>query len=94
MFVLAVVVTGHGAGAEIYVLANRRVAQVGEVPGFRATAQARVLYLNKIADDGLVLKYSFRAQVCKGPTAQLDPMSESSISEWSSRRRCHLNVSS
>ena len=49
-FADAVVVAGDRAGADVDLLANRRVAEIGEVVGLRAAAERRVLELDEVAD--------------------------------------------
>ena len=46
----AVVVAGDGAGADVHLLADRRVAEVGEVVGLGAALQLRLLHLDEVAD--------------------------------------------
>ena len=46
----AVVVTRDGAGADVGMIADLRIAQVRQVIGFRARTQARILQFHEIAD--------------------------------------------
>ena len=43
VFVLAVVIAGDRAGADIGIFADRRVAEIGQMAGFRASSERRFL---------------------------------------------------
>src|SRR5690606_6704634 len=58
----AVVVAGDGAGADVDLRADARVAQVGEVVGLAARAERRVLGLDEIADVHAFGEHRARAQ--------------------------------
>src|SRR5258706_974201 len=50
MLVVAVVIAGDGPGADIAGGANPRIADIGQMIGFDALLQTRVLYFDEIAD--------------------------------------------
>jgi len=49
-FVRAVVVAGDGAGADVDLLADGGIAEIGEVVGLGAAPEFRLLHLDEIAD--------------------------------------------
>ncbi len=47
-FVRAIIVTGDGPRADIHVVANFRIAQVGQMAGFRTFTQTRFFISTKL----------------------------------------------
>ena len=63
MLLLAVVVAGDGAGADVDLLADRRVAEIGEVVGLRPAAERRLLQLDEVADVRVLADVRVRPEV-------------------------------
>ena len=61
----AVVVAGDGAGADVHLRADRRVAEVGQMIGLRARAQRRLLQLHEISDLCAFAHHRLRPQMRK-----------------------------
>ncbi len=53
MFPLAIVVAGNRSGADVYSLADYRIAEISKMAGFRASPQFGFLQLDEIADMGV-----------------------------------------
>ena len=64
--VRTVVVAGDGAGADVGPGADIRIAQIGQVSGFRALTQLRVLHLDEVADVRLGTEHRAGTQAGKG----------------------------
>ena len=63
VLLLAVVVAGDRAGADVDVLADRRVSQIREVARFRLAAERGLFQLDEVADVGLALDDAARAEM-------------------------------
>ena len=58
-----VVIAGNRAGADVHLLADRRVAQVGQVVGLRPAPEPRLLQLDEVADARARANLRVRADV-------------------------------
>jgi hypothetical protein len=65
VLVRAVVVRDDAAGAEVDAFADLRIAEVGEVIGLRAVAEARVLDLDEVADVDVRAEVGAAAHSCE-----------------------------
>ena len=67
MLRLAVVVAGDRAGADVDLLADHRVAEIGEVVGLRAAAERGLLQLDEVADVRVLADVRLRPDVRERP---------------------------
>src|SRR6202035_4105061 len=63
VLVHAVVVTGDGSRADIHLLSDLSVSQIGQMVCFRALAKTRLLQFNEIADVGVFANLAPRAHM-------------------------------
>src|SRR5690606_24526680 len=61
VLLLAIIVAGDGARADVGARADLGVAKIGQVAGLGARAEARVLDLDEVADLGALAKLRARA---------------------------------
>ena len=66
MFVDPVIVTGNGATAEIDILANFGIANIGQVAGLRMLVETGFFSFDKIADFVVAQQFGTGAQVRHG----------------------------
>ncbi|KEP72054.1 hypothetical protein HR12_29220 [Microbacterium sp. SUBG005] len=59
------IVTGDGSSTDVYVVANFRIAQIGQMTGFRALTQTRFFHFHKVTYVSAFQQLSARAQTRK-----------------------------
>src|SRR6266851_1105968 len=71
MLVLAVVIARDGTGADVGILANRRVTQITEVHGLCPTANPGFFDFHKVANDGACFHLGIHPQVSERPDSTI-----------------------
>ena len=79
VFAEAVVIAGDRAGADIGLLANGRIADIGQVIGLGALAEVGLLHLDEIADLGVLAEPRPGRSRANGPTSRPSPIVAPSI---------------
>ena len=77
----AVVVARDRAGADVDLLADRGVAEIGEVVRLRAAAERRLLQLDEVADVRVLADVGVRPEVRERPTCAPLETCESMITQ-------------